>query len=134
MPATDVEQENIALVRRGFTAFQNHDMQTLAELFDAAATWRTAPTGVLGGDRQGRDDIFRMFGQLSSETQGTFRVEPTTFAAAEDHVYVSTRSTGSRNGKTLTQDEVLVFTVAGGKVRDVQFFAHDYPANAAFWA
>jgi ketosteroid isomerase-like protein len=133
MPTTD-EQENIALVRRGFEAFGAQDMATLTELFADDATWRSAPTGVLGGDRIGRNDIFTMFGTLGQETRGDFKVVPHTFAASGDQVFVSATATGTRNGKTLESDEVLVFTLAGGQVRNVQFFMHDHAANAAFWA
>jgi ketosteroid isomerase-like protein len=134
MPTTDVEQENIALVRRGFEAFGAQDMAALTQLFAEDATWRSAPTGVLGGDRIGRNDIFTMFGILGQETRGEFKVVPETFAASGDQVFVRATATGTRNGKTLTSDELLVFTLADGQVRNVQFFMHDYAANADFWA
>lgn len=133
MATTNVEQENVASVRRGFEAFTNHDMATLGELFYPDAKWRTAPTGVLEGDRAGRDSIFRMFAQLGTETQGSFSVRPLGFAASGDQVFVHASATGQRNGKTLTSDEILLFTLAGGKIRDVQLFVYDYPANVAFW-
>ena len=134
MPTTNVEQENIAAVRRGFEAFGAQDMATLTELFDENATWGSAPTGVLGSDRTGRNDIFAMFATLGQETQGQFKVVPSTFAASGDQVFVRCTATGARNGKTLDSDEVLVFTLADGKVRDVRFFMHDHQANADFWA
>ena len=134
MPATDVDQENIALVRRGFEAFGAQDMAALTKLFADDATWRSAPTGVLGGDRTGRNDIFTMFGILGQETRGDFKVVPHTFAASGDQVFVRATATGTRNGKSIESDEVLVFTLAGGQVRNVQFFMHDHEANAAFWA
>lgn len=134
MPTTNVEQENVAAVQRGFQAFATQDMAALSELFEPNATWGSAPTGVLGGDRNGSDDIFAMFGTLGQETQGQFKVVPTTFAASGDQVFVRCTATGTRNGKTLESDQVLVFTLADGKVRDVRFFMHDYEANADFWA
>jgi uncharacterized protein len=134
MPTTDAEQQNIELVRRGFAAFQSQDMGALTELFREDATWGAEPTGVIGGNRTGRNDIFTMFGTLGQETQGQFKVVPSTFAAAGDQVFVRATATGTRNGKTLDSDQVLVFTLENGRVRDVRFFMHDYPANADFWA
>jgi ketosteroid isomerase-like protein len=134
MPTTQVETDNIAAVQRGFAAFANADMATLTELFDENATWETVPLGVLGGRRVGRNDIFTMFGTLGQETQGSFRVVPSTFAAAGDQVFARATATGTRNGKTIESDEVLIFTLADGKVREVRFFVHDYPANEAFWS
>ena len=134
MPATNVEQENIASVRRGFEAFGSQDMAALTRLFREDATWTAEETGVIGGNRTGRNDIFTMFGQLGQETQGTFNVVPSTFAGSGDQVFVRCTAAGKRNGKTLETDQVLIFTLADGEVRDVRFYMHDYPANADFWA
>ncbi len=59
---------------------------------------------------------------------------PSAFAASGDQVFVRATATGTRNGKTLDSDEVLVFTLEDGQVRDVRFFMHDHRANADFWA
>jgi uncharacterized protein len=130
---TTVEQDNIAAVRRGFQAFKNSDIATLAELFHPDAKWRSAPSGVLGSSHTGQNEIFAMFGKIGTETQGTFAVSPSAFAASGDQVFVHALATGTRNGKTLNADEVLIFTLAENKVRDVQLFMHEYPASAAFW-
>jgi ketosteroid isomerase-like protein len=134
MPTTNVEQENIAAVRRGFEAFSAQDMGTLTQLFREDATWNAVPTGVLGATRTGRNDIFSMFAILGQETQGQFKVVPSTFAASGDQVFVRATATGTRNGKTIESDEVLVFTLVDGQVKSVQFFMFDHEANAAFWA
>jgi ketosteroid isomerase-like protein len=109
-------------------------MATLGQLFHPDATWSAPAVGVLGGDQKGRDAIFAMFGTLGRETNGTFRVVPSTFAADGDQVFVRVTATGTRNGTTLESDEVLIFTLAGGQVRDVRFFMFDYPGNVAFWS
>lgn len=133
MTTTQVEQDNIAAVRRGFEAFGARDMSTLTKLFDAGANWHAVPTGILGGDRRGRDDIFSMFALLGAETQGTFRVVPREFAATADNVYVHATATGSRKGRSIESDEVLIFSMSEGVVHDVRLYLHDQPANAAFW-
>jgi uncharacterized protein len=134
MATTQVEQDNVTLVRRGFQAFGESDMATLGRLFHPDATWSAPPVGVLGGDQRGRDAIFAMFAALGRETNGSFTVAPSAFAAAGDQVFVHTIATGARNGKALASDEVLIFTVSEGTVRDVHFYMFDYPANVAFWS
>lgn len=134
MATTQVEQDNATLVRRGFEAFSTGDMAALDQLFHPAATWSAPPVGVLGGDQTGRDAIFAMFGTLGRETNGSFKVVPSTFASAGDQVFVRATATGTRNGKTIASDEVLIFTLADGKVRDVRFYMFDYPGNVAFWS
>lgn len=134
MAITQVEQDNITLVRRGFEAFEAHDMAALSELFDADATWHGAPAGVLTGTYTGRDAVFGMFGQIGTETDGSFHVVPSEFAAAGDTVFVRAVASGSRKGRKLESREVVVFTLRSGKVRDVEFFVYDHPANVAFWS
>jgi hypothetical protein len=131
---TQTEHDALAVVRLGFDAFAAGDLVALSELFEKDANWRAAPAGVLPGDCIGRDAILAMFAQLGSETHGEFHVTPHTFAASGNQVFVSTTDYGKRNGKTLEGDQVLVFTVVDGKVREVKFYEHDHPATAAFWS
>jgi hypothetical protein len=47
-------EENAAIVRRGYEAFNTGDMGTLTELFDESASWHTPGRGSLAGDHEGR--------------------------------------------------------------------------------
>ncbi len=134
MATTQVEQDNVARVRRGFDAFSAGDMAALTGLFAADATWHGPATGVIEGDYIGRDNIFKMFGQLGTETSGTFRVSAGAFAASGDRVFVQTMATGQRKGKALESDNVLVFTVTDGKVTNVRLYLSDFQANVDFWS
>jgi ketosteroid isomerase-like protein len=57
-------QEDVAVVRRGYEAFNTGDMKTLTELFDESASWHTPGRGSLAGDHEGREATFAYFGQL----------------------------------------------------------------------
>jgi uncharacterized protein len=134
MTTTDIGTSNIELVRKGFEAFAAGNMAALGELFDANATWHSIKVGVIGGDYRGRDAIFAMFGQIHQETAGTFRSTPGTMAASGDKVFVQTEVSGERKGRKLKDAEVIVFTLAGGRVREVHLYNQDYPAALAFWS
>jgi ketosteroid isomerase-like protein len=134
MATTQVEEDNATQVRRGFNAFSIGDMASLTELFAPHATWHGPTTGVIAGDCIGRDNIFKMFGQLGEETSGTFRASPGAFAAAGDHVFVQVLATGRRNGKSLESDEVMVFTLSDGRVTRVRFYIADFQASLDFWS
>ena len=67
--------EDVALVRRGYEAFNTGDMDTLTELFEESAPWHTPGRSSLAGDHKGRDATFAYFGQLGGQTGGTFRAE-----------------------------------------------------------
>src|SRR5450755_1412279 len=133
MTASQSEHENLALVRRAFDAFAAGDMPTLTELIAVGAVWDFVPTGVLAGNYRGRDQILAWFGQLHQETNGTFRSTPTAFATTEDRVFVQAVVTGTRKGKSLKSDQVLVISIAGGKMVAVEEYFHDYAGYAAFW-
>jgi hypothetical protein len=134
MSNPELECDNLALVRRGFEAFGAADMATLTELFDANCVWHAQPSGILVGEYRGRDAIFGMFAQLHRETAGTFRSIPTTMAASGDKVFVQPEVAGERHGASLHIGEVLVFTIAQGRVREVNVYLADHAENAAFWA
>ncbi|HEY1654935.1 MAG TPA: nuclear transport factor 2 family protein [Candidatus Tumulicola sp.] len=131
---TQTETDNVALVKRGFDAFNTHDMATLAELFDADVRWLAPETGIFSGDYKGRDELFNWFARLGQETEGTFRATPLSFAAAGDDVFVNDTVTGKRKGRELEQDEVLIFTLKGGRAIKVRLFMHDQAAAALFWS
>ncbi len=133
MTTTDVGTNNMELVRKGFEAFAAGNMAALGELFDSNATWHSAAAGILAGDYRGRDTIFAMFGQLHKETAGTFRSTPVAMAASGDKVFVQTEVSGERKGRKLKDAEVIVFTLAGGHVREVHLYNENYPAALEFW-
>lgn len=134
MTSTQVQQDNIALIRRGFEAFGAGDMATLAEIFAPDVHWFSAPAGVLPGDRTDRDALFAMFGQLQQETNGTFRSVPSSYAANDDTVFVRAIASGSRRGRSLEVDEIVMFSIAGGKVREARLYVADHEKNVAFWS
>lgn len=64
--------EDVAVVRRGYEAFNTADMETLTELFDESASWHTPGRGSLAGDHEGRDATFAYFGQWEGRPEGPF--------------------------------------------------------------
>jgi ketosteroid isomerase-like protein len=60
--------ENAAIVRRGYEAFNSADMNTLTEIFDESAVWHVPGRSSLANDYQGRDATFAYFGRLGQET------------------------------------------------------------------
>ena len=67
--------DNAAIVRRGYAAFNSGDVNTLSELFDENAVWHAPGRSSLAGDYQGRDATLGYLGRLGQETGGNFRAE-----------------------------------------------------------
>ena len=92
--------ENVAVMRRAYEAFNTADMDALTEIFDENLVWHLPGRSSMADDYQGRDATFAYFGQLGQETGGTFRAELERLLPDDDDRVVGIqRSTAERNGK-----------------------------------
>ena len=67
--------QNAALVRRGYEAFNVGDLATLTELLSEDVTFYQPGASPVSGDHRGRDEVLAYFGELQARSGGTFRVE-----------------------------------------------------------
>jgi len=126
---------NEELVRKGYKAFGEGDMDTLRSLYAPDAIHRAPGDGPLSGDYKGVDDIFGHYGQLFELSDGTFKAELETAKADGDANVVATHhNTAKRGDKTLDQMETLTFTIADGKVTQLVESRADQAAYDAFWS
>jgi uncharacterized protein len=126
--------ENAAIVRRGYEAFNSGDMKTLSELFDERAVWRVPGRSSLAGDHEGREAAFAYFGRLGQETGGTFRAELQHLLADGDRVVGIQRNSAERDGKQLNVDVCLVFQLENGRITEGAEHFRDLYAWDEFWS
>jgi uncharacterized protein len=127
--------ENAAIIRRGYEAFNSGDMNTLTEIFDDGAVWHLAGRSSLANDYQGREASFAYFGRLGQETGGTFRAElDHLLADDEDRVVGIQHNTAEREGKHLHDDVCLVFQLKDGRVTEGWEHHRDLYAWDEFWS
>jgi ketosteroid isomerase-like protein len=126
---------NEDLVRRGYKAFGEGDMDTLRSLFASDAVHVASGNSQIAGEYKGADAILGYYGRLFELSDGTFAVDLQSVEAAGDDTVVAThRNTGQRGGKTLDQDETLTFTVADGKITRIVEEQSDQATYDAFWS
>ena len=126
---------NEELVRKGYKAFGEGDMDTLRSLFASDAIHSAPGNNPLAGDYKGVDDILGYYGKLFELTDGTFTAElKSAKADGDDKVLTTHRGKGQRGGKTLDQDQMLTFTISGGKFTQILEEESDPAAYDAFWA
>ncbi|MGH3135798.1 MAG: nuclear transport factor 2 family protein [Gaiellaceae bacterium] len=130
MPGT----ENETIVRRIFDAFARKEGFALRGLFAEDAVWNVPGSGVMAGIYRGRDEIFRFLARLPKETDGTYSSELVDVLVSEDRAAALYRARGTRHGRTLELDQVLLFTIEGGLVRTVLALPSDPEAFESFWA
>lgn len=127
-------QEDTALVRRGYEAFIAGDMETLRDLFTEDAVWHTGGTGALSGDKKGRDAILAYFGELYSRSNGTLKVTLDDVASGDKYTIGVQSGHAERDGKTLDQRTIIMFTISGGKVVEALEVAEDTAKASDFWS
>jgi steroid delta-isomerase-like uncharacterized protein len=128
------EHANVALVRRGFEAFNRGDIGTLTELITADARQLMPGRGPLAGEHKGRDNILAMYGQIAELTGGTFRADLRDVYANDFDAVAVYRATAERGGRRLDSTHALVFEIIGGKVMTLNDCAIDQDADDEFWA
>ena len=127
--------ENVAVVRRGYEAFNTVDMDALTDLFDESASWHTPGRSRLAGDRQGREATLAHFGRYVGETGGTFRAELHRVLTDEDGRVIGIhRNTGERNGRKLDVYCCIAFEVENGRITDGREHFYDLHAWDEFWS
>lgn len=127
-------EANAAVVRRIFDAFARRQGMALREVFADDVVWRVPGEGAMAGTFVGREAIFRFLGRLPKETDGTYRSELVDVLASDDRAAAVYRATGTRGGRTLDLEQVLLFRLDGGRVVEVVALPTDPVAFDAFWA
>jgi ketosteroid isomerase-like protein len=129
------EDENAAIMRRAYAAFNSADINTLTELFDESAVWHLPGRSRFADDYQGREATLAYFGQLGQETGGTFQAElQHVLADDEDRVVGIQRSRAQRDGKHLDVGNCIVFELKDGRITDGREHFHDLYAWDEFWS
>ena len=125
---------NASVVRRIFDAFARKEPLALRGLFAEDAVWRVPGAGVMAGSYEGRDAIFRFLARLPKETDGTYASELVDVLASDERAAALYRARGTRHGRTLELDQVLLFRFRDGLVNEVLALPSDAEAFESFWA
>lgn len=128
------DRANGALVRRIFDAFARKEGLALRGLFAEDAVWSVPGRGVMAGTYRGRDAIFRFLGRLAKETDGTYGSELVDVLESDERAAALYRARGTRGGRRLELDQVLLFSVEDGLVTRVLALPSDPEAFEEFWA
>jgi ketosteroid isomerase-like protein len=122
-------------VRQGYEAFSRGDMDTLRGLMTADCAHHVPGSNRLSGDFKGIDAVLGYYGQLFTETAGTFRVElQHLFVDGRGHVMSVHRATAERNGKKADFTGGIMFRLVGDKITDLDQCEEDLTAVDDFWA
>ncbi len=126
---------NEAVVRKGYEAFSKGDIETLQnEIFTDDIVWHVPGRNPLSGDYKGISEVLGYFGQLGELSGGTLQVTLEDALADDERTVGLHHAAGTRDGKTLDADEILVFRFRGDKVSEAQGYSGDQYATDQFWS
>lgn len=97
------------------------------------AVWHQPGHSSLSGDYAGKDATLDFFGEVFTNSNGTFKAEPLDILADDDRAMALQRSTAQRDGRRLDAREVVVSEIRDGKFVSTQVFASDPDQEDTFW-
>ena len=127
------EQENVALVRRAYQAFNEGDGAHLSQFLAEDCVQHMPGTGRFGGDQKGRDAVLGMYGQMGELSNGTMRAVPEAFFGNGDYVTVIHREQATRNGRTLDDRMCLLFRLENGQAVELTDMPENGASDETFW-
>ena len=122
------------IIRRGYKAFGEGDMETLGSLYTPDVVQHQAGSNQTSGEYKGVDNVLGLYGQLFDLSGGTFKAELKSVKTEGDKVVTVHHATGEREGKKLDGDESIEFTFSGDKISRLDLTHSDESAADAFWA
>jgi uncharacterized protein len=128
-----IAHPNEDLVRRGYEAFNNADVETLRQLFADTTIFHEPGRSPISGDYEGIDQVLGFFGTLAERSGGTFRATLHDVVANDEHAIGLHSSDAARDGRAVHSPTVLVFHVHDGRITETWSHHHDQHDFDAFW-
>jgi ketosteroid isomerase-like protein len=126
---------NEILVREGFAAFQNGDLDALQnQYFADDIRWHVPGRSPLAGDYDGTPQVLQLFVRIFELSGGTFRVELHDVVANDDHAVALFTVRGEREGKQLNDHAALIYHIRDGKTSEAWLHQTDLYAVDEFWS
>jgi ketosteroid isomerase-like protein len=121
-------------VERVFAAFRGGDPRALFEVIADDAVWIVNGTVPVAQEYRGRERIFDLFRETRRLTDGTYLSELKWALADDEHAVAVYRARGTRLGRELDIDQVLLIVHRDGVWHEITAIPSDPPAFEAFWA
>jgi uncharacterized protein len=126
---------NADVVRQGYQAFNEADLETIIRLCSANVTWTTPGESTVAGTARGRGAVIAQYGRYSGETQGTFRADLTAIFESDDGRVVGLHhNSGDREGRRLETDCCIVFELQDGQITSGTEYFFDLRNWERFWS
>lgn len=127
------DHPNAELFRRGYTAFQSGDLDTVRSLFAPGIKWHSPGRGRYSGTREGVDDTIALFVEQFEDSGGTFKVEVHDILANDEHAVALATVSAEKDGRSISDNYTHVVHIEDGKLTESWIFDNDPQAVDDFW-
>jgi uncharacterized protein len=124
----------LAGIERVFAAFRGGDARALFDVIAEDAVWVVNGTVPVAQEYRGRDRIFELFRETRRLSDGTYLSTLRWALADDEHAVAVYRAQGTRLGRELDIDQVLLIDHEDGIWKRIVAIPSDPPAFEAFWA
>jgi len=124
-----MSKENMEVVRRGFEAFNERDIDPLLSLSHPDCEWMPFRAQLEGTTYRGHEGLRRFFADVDDDWS-SFRVDPLELHDRDDLVAVIGRVTGRGRGSGVDIDTVAGFVAEFREGRITRMTSHSDPAAA----
>jgi ketosteroid isomerase-like protein len=126
--------QNKEVVQTYFNCLAKGDLETLGQLFADDVIWHQPGQGELSKTYHGKQDLFALFGQFMTISQGSFKIDEVQSIMVNGELVTATlHFSASKPGKSISMDGVDLMKVQNGKITEVWLFSGDQEAEDAFW-
>ena len=129
-----MSDEALAAVRRVFEAFRDRDAAALHAAIAEDAVWTVPGDVPVSRAYRGIDEIMELFRETQRLTAGTYRSELRWALAEPDRAVAVYRARGSRLGRELDIDQVLLIELRDGRWSEIVAVPTDPTAFLSFWS
>ena len=109
---------NEEVARKATEALGKGDIETFLSLHRDDVVVHFPGRGPLAGDYKGKDGLGQMFQKQMQMLDSPPEIENHDILANDDHFVVLNKVKGTRGGKTLEQNQVVVLHIKGGKIAE----------------
>jgi ketosteroid isomerase-like protein len=110
---------NEELARKATEAFSKGDFETFLGLHTDDTVLHFPGRGPLAGDYKGKDGLSQLFQKQMEMLDGPPEIQNHDILASDEHAVILNNTRGTRKGRTLEQQQVVVLHTRGGKIAEV---------------
>jgi len=109
---------NEEVARKATEALGKGDIETFLSLHRDDVVVHFPGRGPLAGDYKGKDGLGQMFQKQMQMLDGPPQIQNHDILANDEHAVILNNTRGTRKGKTLEQQQVVVLHIEGGKIAE----------------